>query len=124
MESIAQLIEQYDGFHDWYLSAVSTDMLEKVVELKLTFGKKKNRIKLVFGGATRVLMNEFLIQNIIYSMDVLQNYESNEFKYARLTLDKSYPWGKNELPKPILSVNATIGADLLIEFESIEVHPE
>ncbi|WP_044042236.1 hypothetical protein [Caballeronia insecticola] len=124
MESIAQVIEQYDGFHDWYLSAVSTDMSEKVVELTLTFGKKKKRVSLLFSGATRILMNEFLIQNIIYSMDVLHDYQSDEFKRARVTLDKSYPWGKDGLPKPIVSINATIGADLLIEFDSLDVHPE
>lgn len=106
------------------MAAVSTDMFEKVVELKSNHGKKGNRMKLRFTGATRLLMNEFLIQNITYPVDILHDYESDEYKQARSTLDRSYPWGRNEAPKPIASINATIGADLLVEFDSIEVLPD
>ncbi|MCE4543225.1 MULTISPECIES: hypothetical protein [unclassified Caballeronia] len=124
MEENSSVIAQYHSFHDWYLCGVSADMFNEIVELKLMFDDRKSRVRLRFNGATRCLVRDFLIQNIIHSVDVLTDYASPEFKQARSTLDGSYPWGKDKPPKPIASVSASIGADLLVEFESLDVDPE
>ena len=124
MESDVNTIARYHSFHDWYLCGLSADMVGEIVELKLMFDNRKDRARVLFKGATRCLVNDFLIQNIIYSMDVLSDYDSEAFKQARSALDKSYPWGRDKAPKQIVSISASIGADLLIEFESIEVISE
>lgn len=124
MESNSDAIARYHSFHDWYLCGLSADMFGEIVELNLMFDDRKVRARVLFKGATRCLMNEFLIQNIIYSMDVLSDYESDKYKQVRQALDNSYPWGRDKAPKPIASVSATIGAELLIEFDSLEVLSE
>ncbi|WP_143746416.1 hypothetical protein [Caballeronia catudaia] len=124
MEENSSVIARYHSFHDWYLCGVSADMFSKVVELTLMFDNRKDRARLRFSGATRCLVKDFLIQNIIYSVDVLSDFESQEFKQARSALDCSYPWGKDKPPKPIASISASIGADLLIEFDSVDVESE
>jgi hypothetical protein len=123
VESNSSVITQYHSFHDWYLCGISTDMFNSVVELSVMFDNRKDRARLIFRGATRCLVKDFLIQNIIFSIDVLSNYESQEFKQAQLDLDNSYPWGKDKSPKPIALISASIGAELLIEFDSVEVQP-
>ena len=40
---------------------------------------------------------------------------------ALAALDKSYPWGRNKPRRQIASITATLGAELLIEYESVEV---
>lgn len=99
-------------------------MFQAVVELKVMFDNRKDRARIVFKGATRCLLTDFLIQNIIYSVEVLSDFSSREFQQARSSLDSSYPWGRDKPPKAIASVSASIGADLLIEFDSLEVHAE
>ncbi|WP_321883776.1 hypothetical protein [Paraburkholderia bannensis] len=124
MESNSSVIARYHSFHDWYLCSVSTDMFDSVVELRLMFDNRKDRVRVTFKGATRCLVKDFLIQNIIYSIDILSDFESKEFIQARSDLDASYPWGKDKAPKPIASISASIGAELLIEFDSVEVDSE
>lgn len=124
MEKNSSIIAQYHAFHDWYLCAISADMFEAVVELRLLFDNRKDRVRVVFRGATRCLVKDFLIQNIISSMTVLSDFESPQFKQARSALDNSYPWGEDGPPRLIASIDASIGADALIEFDSVEVYPE
>lgn len=117
-------LESYESFHDWYLLSVSADRDAKSVELQLMFDNKKDRARLRFDGATRCWVNDFLIQNIIYSMRVLDDFNSDDYKAARAVLDKSYPWGKDDPPKLIATVQATLGAELFVEFDTIRVEPE
>jgi hypothetical protein len=119
-----KIIEQYESFHDWYLLGIAADMDKEVVELRLMFDNKKDRVQLSFSGATRCWVNDFLIQNIIYSIKVLTDFNSDEYQKALDLLDKSYPWGEGKPLKKIASIQATLGAELLIEFDSLEVEPE
>ncbi|KVU68286.1 hypothetical protein WK73_24745 [Burkholderia ubonensis] len=114
-------IEKYESFHDWYLLGLTADMDKEVVELYLMFDNKKDRARLLFKGATRCWCNDFLIQNIIYSIKVLTDFNSDEYRQALAALDKSYSWGKGKPLKSIASVQATLGAELLVEFDSLEV---
>lgn len=96
-------------------------------ELHLMFdsiANKKDRVRVCFDGATRCWVNDFLIQNIIYSMGVLADFDSAEYKAARVKLDETYPWGKDWSPKPIAAVQATLGAELFVEFETFRVEVE
>ncbi|MFC0402857.1 hypothetical protein [Paraburkholderia rhizosphaerae] len=118
------ILEKYESFHDWYLLGVAVDMDKQVVDLQLIFDNKIDRVRLRFKGATRCLVDDFLIQNIIYSMEVLSVHESDAYKQALSRLDRSYPWGKDQPLKKIASIQATLGAELLVEFESMEAVPE
>lgn len=114
-------IEMCESFHDWYLLGLTADMDKQVVEFQLMFDNKKELARLVFKGATRCWCNDFLIQNIIYSIRVLTDFNSDEYKQALAALDKSYSWGKGKPLKSIASVQATLGAELLVEFDSLEI---
>ncbi|MFT4063984.1 hypothetical protein [Paraburkholderia sp.] len=119
-----KIIEQYESFHDWYLLGIAADMDRQVVDLRLMFDNRKDRVRLSFTGATRCWVNDFLIQNIIYSIKVLTDFNSDEYRKALALLDKSYSWGEGKPLKNIAFVQATLGAELFIEFDSLEVEPE
>jgi hypothetical protein len=114
----------FDSFHDWYLLGVAADMDKRLVELRLMFDNKIDRVRLLFQGASRCLVDDFLIQNIIYSLKILDDRESDEYRQALARLNESYPWGENQLLKNIASIQATLGAELLVEFESMEIEPK
>jgi hypothetical protein len=117
------LIEKYESFHDWYLLGVDANSETGLVELRLMFDNKKDRARLLFRGVSRCFVNDFLIQNIIYSVKVLTDVKSDEYQRALDVLDNSYPWGRNKPLKKIASITASLGAELFIEFESVEVEP-
>lgn len=117
-------IEKYESFHDWYLLGLAADMDQQMVELHLMFDNRKDRAQLIFKGATRCWCNDFLIQNIIASIKVLIDFNSDEYKQALAALDKSYAWGKGQPLKSIAVVQATLGAELLVEFDALEIRPE
>ena len=85
------------------------------------FDNKKDHARVVFKGASRCLVHNFLIQNIIYSMDVLTDFDSDKYKRALDALDNSYSWERNKPRKNIAAITATLGAELFIEFDSLTV---
>jgi hypothetical protein len=119
-EQRMQAIETYQSFHDWYLVGVEVDEVTKTVVLNLLFDNRKDRVRLVFSGATRCWISEFLIQNIILTTKILTDFDSIEYAAALAALDKSYPWGRNQPRKLIVAIEATLGAELLIECEAVE----
>ncbi|NML33412.1 hypothetical protein [Paraburkholderia antibiotica] len=115
------LTNKLNAFHDWYLMGVLADREARIVELALMFDNGKDRARVQFKGATRCLANDFLIQNIIYEVKVLTDFESPDYQRALHALEKSY-FGKESRPnKPIASLSATLGAELPIEFDTVEV---
>ena len=117
-------IEKYGFFHDWYLTGISADMTGGIVELALMFDDRKQRARIVFKGASRCLVNDFLIQNIIYEAKILTDSSTHEYGRALDSLEKSYFGKVSGEPKPIAVFSATLGAELLVEFDSLEVEPE
>lgn len=118
-----KIIEQYESFHDWHLLGIAADMDQEQVELRLIFDNKIDRVRLLFSGATRCWVNDFLMQNIIYSIKVLTDFNSEDYRKALALLDKSYVRGEGKPLKNIVFIEATFGAELLIEFDSLEVEP-
>jgi hypothetical protein len=51
----------FDSFHDWYLLAIAADMDKQLVELRLMFDNRIDRVRLLFKGASRCLVEDFLI---------------------------------------------------------------
>jgi hypothetical protein len=62
------VIETFESFRGWYLTGISADMGAGIVELALMFDDRSKRVRVLFKGASRCLVNGFLIQNIIYEM--------------------------------------------------------
>jgi hypothetical protein len=118
------IIDTYESFHDWYLTGITADMDRQTVELRLMFDDRKDRVRLRFSGATRCWMNDLLIQNIVYSIKVLSQFDTDDYRQALASLDQSYSWGKGKPLKYIAVVQATLGAEGLIEFDSLEVERE
>ncbi|MBB5460461.1 MULTISPECIES: hypothetical protein [unclassified Paraburkholderia] len=115
------LIKKFNAFHDWYLMGVSADREASIVELALMFDNRKDRVRVQFKGATRCLANDFLIQNVIYEVKVLTDFQSPDYQRALHALEKSY-FGKENRPNmPIASVGASLGAELFIEFDTVDV---
>lgn len=124
LENTLNILNKHESFHDWYLLGIAADMERQTVELRLMFDNKEDRARLLFKGATRCWINDFLIQNIISSIKVLSDFDADEYKKALLSLDRSYSWGKGKPLKNIAIIEATLGADVLIEFDSLDVEPE
>lgn len=115
------LVEKFDAFHDWYLMGFGADRDNGIVELALLFDNKRDRVNLFFKGVTRCLVSDFLIQNIISELKILTDFDSPNYRHALSELERSY-FGKENWPnKLIASVSATIGAELFIEFDTLEV---
>jgi hypothetical protein len=116
-----EILREYESFHDWYLLGIAADLDENQVELHLMFDNKKDHVRVFFKGASRCLVTDFLIQNIIYSMKILTEADAAEYKPALEALNNSYPWGRNKPLKNIAAITATLGAELFVEFESLEI---
>jgi hypothetical protein len=117
------IIKSNDSFHDWYILGLAVNPDKGELVLSLLFDNKRDRTRLIFKGASRCLVNDFLIQNIILSISILDDVESEGYRKARAALDKSYPWGKGNPSKKIAAIQATLGAELFIEFDSVEMEP-
>ncbi|WP_321909871.1 MULTISPECIES: hypothetical protein [unclassified Paraburkholderia] len=118
------ILTAWNHFHDWYLRGVSADMNAGIVELTLMFDDRKTRARVLFKGVSRCLMNDFLIQNIIYNAKILTDYSVEEYARALGMLEKSYFGKENHNPKPIAMFTATLGAEILVEFDTFDVMPD
>jgi hypothetical protein len=120
MSHAMDLIKKFNSFHDWYLMGIFADREAGVIELSLMFDNRKDRACVKFQGATRCFVNDFLIQNIIYDVKILTDFDASDYRRALDALEKSY-FGKESRPnKPIAVLTATLGAELLIEFDTVE----
>ncbi|MCC8401431.1 hypothetical protein LJ655_05900 [Paraburkholderia sp. MMS20-SJTN17] len=105
-----------DGFHDSYLIGIDVDHLTNSLTLKLRLGETVT--SLIFQGATRLLLTEMLIQNIVYDIKELMP-GSEAHQNAKALLDKTY-WKVNNPGSRIITITASLGAELFIEFENVE----
>jgi hypothetical protein len=114
------------SFHDWFIVGVSSNMDTHELSLQLCDDYKTRSATLAFKGATRFIVESFIAQNIIYSTVVFDNPTSTEYQSARAKLEKAHPWGNNWPTKQIALISASLGAEVLVEFEEmqfIEVGP-
>lgn len=105
-----------DGFHDSYIIGVDLDHLTNTLTLKMRLGDTVT--SLVFQGVTRFLLTEMLMQNIVYDIKNLIP-GSHAHQNAKVLLDKTY-WQVKKPGSRIIAITASLGAELFIEFESVE----
>jgi hypothetical protein len=76
---------------------------------------------LVFAGASRCIVSDFLIQNVIYDISIFSSEDDpSRYDEAIVRLNKSYPWPPEELKK-IAEIRPSVGADITIEFSTVSV---
>jgi hypothetical protein len=105
----------FEELHDAYIIAVEVDHLSKVVSLRLRLDTRI--FTLIFDGATRFLLTEMVMQNIVYSISILEP-GSRDYIDAAAKLENTY-W-KHELKgKQIAFLSASLGAEMYIEYDSV-----
>jgi hypothetical protein len=107
-----------NDLHDWYIDGIMLTPSE--VTLFVYFYEARRKIRL--GGATRCLLNDFLISNIIYEAKIISAHEEPELYQAEVArLDASYPAKWSGTAPKILSISASVGMQGAIEFRDLEV---
>ena len=106
-----------ESFHDWCLNGLAS--VDGEIKLTLTFYLKRKTIRLF--GATRCLLNNFMIQNIVHDIRIISCDCSGDFSEKASILDKSYPAPSNRDAQELLIITSSVGAEGIIEFSSFEV---
>ncbi|SAL36692.1 hypothetical protein AWB70_02610 [Caballeronia cordobensis] len=110
-------LKNFVYFHDWQIDSIST--LEDN-GLVLSLGFQGRRVELTFAGTSRCVVEHFGILNIVYDITVLQPGDS-EYEQALSILAKSDRFSK--VPgKRIALVAATAGAEIVVEFNALEIN--
>jgi hypothetical protein len=106
-----------DHLHDWYIDGIEVDGGD--LRIRIHFEAEKR--VLVFAGASRCIVNGFLIQNVIYDISIFSSEDDpSRYDEAIVRLNKSYPWPPAELKK-IAEIRPSVGADITIEFSTVSV---
>jgi hypothetical protein len=112
---MAQL-EDFEHFHDWYIEQVTLGKDLLMLRVRLY----DRRASIEFQGATRCLMNDFLLQNIIYEIVIASPEGAAK---ARETLDGvSRPLSKRAHNLALLT--ASVGAEIIVEFSDLVIREE
>ncbi len=107
-----------NDLHDWFIDGVLLAPSEVTLFIHLYQARKK--IRLV--GATRCLLNDLLIQNIIYEAKIISADQQPELHQAEIArLDASYPRRWSGIAPNILTISASVGLEGIIEFDDLEV---
>lgn len=117
-------MQQYPSFHDWFLVGISADADKETVIVILRSDDKKVQAQLLFGGASRCLVNGFAAQNIIYQLTILEDVDSAEYRSAVSSLEEAHPWGQAWPRKKIASFSSSVGAEALVEYITLGVDQE
>jgi hypothetical protein len=105
----------FEELHDAYIIAVEVDHLSKIVSLRLRLDRKI--FTLIFEGATRFLLTEMLMQNIVYSISILEP-SSRDYIEAAAKLETTY-WKHEHKGKQIAFLSASLGAEMYIEYDVV-----
>ncbi|SAL37885.1 hypothetical protein [Caballeronia telluris] len=103
-------------FHDWHI-----DILAVRQGNRLTIGLyfDERRATLTFAGTSRSAVEHFGLVNIVYEIKILQP-EDTRYEKALAVLEKADRYSPKQ-GRYIALVAATAGAELVIEFESLEI---
>jgi hypothetical protein len=111
-------MDEFSSFHDWYIDRV--EISDSKLMLSLHFYEKRTEI--CFFGVVRCLINNFLMQNVIYEVKLVSiNRESGLFLSSRKQLEQAYPTPKPGESTNIAIFTPSVGADILIEFNDLKI---
>lgn len=113
------ILKSFVFFHDWQIDSISTREGNRLV-LSLSF--EGRRADLTFVGTSRCVVEHFGMLNIVYDVTILQPDEP-QYTQAVSLLSKSDRFSK--IPgKKIAFVAATAGAEMVVEFDELELQDE
>jgi hypothetical protein len=114
------MIAQFENdLHDWHIDGVMFG--DSSLSLHLRLYEERKVIKLT--GVTRCLMNDFLIQNIIFEAKIISAADHPDLFQAQVQrLDETYPrrWVE-PMGMHILHIGASVGAEIIVEFADLEI---
>jgi len=113
--------DRFHSFHDWIFSGISASNSARTVHLELVSDDFREHATIIFMDATRCLVTDYGMENIVYSIDILSDFESPKFITARQVLDRSTPFGRGLPPKKIAMLTASFGGEAWIEFSGYRV---
>jgi hypothetical protein len=111
----AETMQFENDLHDFYVDAVTLQGTTFKLLVRLYDDYKEIRLL----NVTRCLINNFLIQNIVHDAKIVPHEDSEAFEEYRRELDQSYP--RNGSPRFILCVTPSVGAEMIIEFDDLEI---
>ncbi|MFK4443100.1 hypothetical protein ABH944_003117 [Caballeronia udeis] len=118
------MLDNFDRFnssHDWIFDGYSADSRGSAVYLELVSDDFKEHKTIVFMDVTRCLVTEYGMENIVYSLDILVDFDSPKFMAARQILDRSTPFDRGLSPKKIAVLSASFGGEAWIEYSTYRV---
>jgi hypothetical protein len=107
-----------NDLHDWFLDGIILAPPE--VTLFVSFYGARKQIRLI--DATRCLINNLLISNVIFEAKIISATDDPErYKEEVERLDETYPVIPLGMSPKICCISASLGANATIEFRDLEV---
>ncbi len=113
--------DRFHSFHDWIFAGICADKRSGTVHLDLLSDDFREHKTIIFMDATRCLVTDYGMENIVYSIDLLSDFTSPKFIAARQILDRSTPFGRGLPPKKIAVLTASFGGEAWIEYGGYRV---
>ncbi|MEM5367848.1 hypothetical protein V4C53_17645 [Paraburkholderia azotifigens] len=120
--TIKNSLDQFGGFHDWYLDVIATAMEDGASTpntLKLGLYNQSRRATVCFCGVTRASIVDGGLLNIVNSIEELTP-DNAAYAAAMEMLKKSAHFGKRRA-EHIAYLFSTVGAEIAVEFDSLEI---
>ena len=113
-------LKAFNQFHDWYLDTIHVSKESETLTLGLYL--QERRALLSFIGINRCALQDFGLQNIVYRIETL-NPGSPQYETAQQILAKAQRWTDSH-PSNFARLFSTCGAEVIVEFNSIEITME
>ncbi|MBN3802115.1 hypothetical protein GXB81_03445 [Paraburkholderia sp. Ac-20336] len=110
-------LKDFEYFHDWYMDTLHVSKERETLTLGMYL--QDQRASVSFVGMNRCVLEDLGLQNIVYEIKVLEP-GTPRYEKAQLVLAKSQHWTDRQ-PCKIAQLFSTCGAELVIEFETLEV---
>ncbi|POR48223.1 hypothetical protein B0G62_115106 [Paraburkholderia eburnea] len=110
-------LKAFNQFHDWYLDTIHVTKESETLMLCLYL--QERRASVLFVGINRCAVQDFSLQNIVYRIEVL-THGTSHYEKAQQILAKTQRWADNQ-PGNIARLFSTCGAEIVVEFDSIEI---
>jgi len=107
------------GFHDWTIEGIAIG--ENTLELIIRSEQNERKL-LRFEKVARFVISEVLRQNVIYRFVVVDEAKEPALgQQKRELLHKASRFIKGD-PKKIAFIEASVGAELIVEFDELTIH--
>lgn len=110
-------LKTFNHFHDWYIDTFHVSKERETLTLGLYL--QDRRASVSFVGMNRCVLENLGLQNIVYGIEVLEP-GTPRYEKAQRILARAERWTDNK-PSQVAQIFSTCGADLIVEFDSLEI---